>query len=83
VLKFVEGDTKGIFHGLNSLIEKKRGRTSLTQVVLYRDIKIPIPTLAESRYGYSVHRKSVITKVNVTKDHRCQLLGKKGEVICR
>jgi hypothetical protein len=68
VLKVLEGDTRGTFHGLGSLVAKKRRATSSPQVVLHSDLKIPIPILAEPRYWYSMHRKPVIAEVNGTKD---------------
>jgi hypothetical protein len=68
VLKFVESDTTGAFHGLGSLIGKKRGGTPSAQAVLHRDLKIPVRVLAEPGYWYSMHRKPLIAEINATKD---------------
>lgn len=68
VLKTVESDTRGTFHGLGSLVAKKRGSTPSSQEVLHRDLKIPVRILAEPGYWYSMHRKPSIAEVNDTKD---------------
>lgn len=68
VLKFMEGDTRGTFHGLGSLVAKKRRATPSAQVILHRDLKIPVRVLSEPGYWYSMHRKPVIAEVNDTKD---------------
>jgi len=68
VLKALQGDTKGTFHGLGSLVVKPPRDKPTAQVVLYRDFKIPIRVLAEPRYWYSMHRKLVITEINDLKD---------------
>ena len=68
VLKFVEGDTKGTFHGLGSLVAKQRGGKPSAQFVLHRDLKIPVRILAEPAYWYSMHRKPAIAEVNEAKD---------------
>ena len=68
VLKFVESDTKGTFHGLGSLVAKKRGGTPSAQALLRRRLKIPVRVLAEPGYWYSMHRKPVIAEVSYAKD---------------
>lgn len=68
VLKFLEEDTQGTFHGLGSLVAKQRGGNPSVQVVLNRDFKIPVRVLAEPGCWYSMHRKPVIAEVNDTKD---------------
>lgn len=68
VLKVLEGDTRGTFHGLGSLVAKQRGGKPSPQVVLHWDFKIPVRVLAEPRYWYSMHRKPAIAEVNDTKD---------------
>lgn len=68
VLKFVEGDTKGTFHGLGSLVAKKGGAKPSAQGFLHRDLEIPVRVLAGPGYWYSMHRKPVIAEVNDAKD---------------
>lgn len=65
VLKAVEGDSKGAFHGLGSLVAK--GSRS-AQVVLHRDLKIPVRIIAEPECWYSMHRKPVIAEVSDSND---------------
>ena len=50
VLKYVESDTRGTFHGLGTLVTKKPGVKPSVQQVLHRDFKIPIRVLAEPEY---------------------------------
>ena len=68
VLKYVESDTSGTFHGLGSLVARKRGAKPSAQQILHRDFKVPIRVLAEPEYWYSMHRKPEIAEVNDTKD---------------
>jgi len=68
VLKVLEGDTRGTFHGLGSLVAKQRGGKPSAQVVLHRDFKIPVRVLAEPGYWYSMHRKPAIAEANNVKD---------------
>jgi hypothetical protein len=68
VLRVLEGDTQGTFHGLGSLIAKQRRGEPSAQVILHRDLKIPVHVLAEPRYWYSMHRRPVISEVNNAKD---------------
>jgi len=68
VLKHVEGDTRGTFHGLGSLVAKKRGAEPSVQQILLRDFKVPIRVLAEPEYWYSMHRKPAITEVSDARD---------------
>ena len=68
VLKYVESDTRGTFHGLGSLVARKRGAKPSAQQILHRDFKVPIRVLAEPEYWYSMHRKPAIAEVNDTKD---------------
>jgi hypothetical protein len=68
VLKYVESDTRGTFHGLGSLVARKRGAKPSAQQILQRDFKVPIRVLAEPEYWYSMHRKPAIAEVNDTKD---------------
>ena len=56
VLKVVEGDIKGTFHGLGSLVAKQHGGRPSAQVVLNRDFKMPVRVLAEPACWYSMHR---------------------------
>jgi hypothetical protein len=67
VLRFVETDTKGTFHGLGSLVTKKSRARASAQVILHRDLKIPVRVLSEPRYWYSMHREPVIAEVDGTK----------------
>ena len=68
VLKVLEENTEGTFHGLGSLVAKQRGGKPSVQGVLNRDFEIPVRVLAEPRYWYSMHRKPAIAEVNDTKD---------------
>ncbi len=68
VLKFVEGDTKGTFHGLGSLVAKKGAGKPSAQAILHRGLEIPVRVLAEPEYWYAMHRKPVIAEVNDAKD---------------
>ena len=42
VLKVIERDTQGTFHGLGSLVAKQRRGEASAQVILYRDLKVPV-----------------------------------------
>lgn len=64
VLKVLEGDTRGTFHGLGSLVAKQPGGKPSVQVVLNREFKIPVRVLAEPGYWYSMHRVPVIAEVS-------------------
>ena len=68
VLKVSEGDTQGTFHVLGSLVAKQRKSKPSAQIVLHRDLKIPVRVLAEPKYWYSMHRKPAIAEVSDTKD---------------
>jgi hypothetical protein len=68
VLKVLEGDTRGTFHGLGSLVAQQGGGKAPAQVILHRDIKIPVRVLAEPRYWYSRHRRPAIAEVNAAQD---------------
>lgn len=68
VLKALEADTRGTFHGLGSLVTRQRGDKPPVQVILHRDLKIPVRVLAEPRYWYSMHRKPSIAEVDAAKD---------------
>jgi hypothetical protein len=68
VLNVVEGDTKGSFHGLGSLIGKRRGGKRSVQVVLQRDLKIPVGILAKPEHWYRRHRMPAIAEVSDAND---------------
>jgi len=68
VLRVLARDTRGTFHGLGSLVAKPRQGEPSAQVILHRDLKIPVRVLAEPRYWYSMHRRPVIVEVNRRKD---------------
>lgn len=68
VLKVLERDTQGTFHGLGSLVAKQPEREASTQLILHRDLKIPIYVLAEPRYWYALHRRPVIAEISDAKD---------------
>jgi hypothetical protein len=68
VLRVLERDTRGTFHGLGSLVAKPHGGERSAQVILHRDLKISLRVLAEPRYWYAMHRRPVIAEVNKTKD---------------
>lgn len=68
VLKALESDTLGTFHGLGSLVKEPRDDKPTAQVVLHLEIGIPVHVLAEPGYWYSMHRKPVIAEVINQKD---------------
>lgn len=68
VLEHVEGDTRGTFHGLGSLLAKERGSEPSIQWILRHDLEIPIRVLAEPEYWYSMHRKPVIAEIGEAND---------------
>jgi hypothetical protein len=68
VLKALEGDTLGTFHGLGALAAEPQGGKPAAQVVLHRQIGVPVRVLAEPRYWYSMHRTPFIAEVNDRKD---------------
>jgi hypothetical protein len=68
VLKALESDTQGTFHGLGALGRPRHGGGSPAQVILHRKLGIPIRVLAEPRYWYSMHRTPLIAEVNGAKD---------------
>lgn len=68
VLKALEADTEGTFHGLGSLVAKGHQGEPSAQVILHRELKIPVRVLAEPRYWYSMHRRPSIAEVNDAKD---------------
>jgi hypothetical protein len=68
VLEYIEGDTNGTFHALGSLVAKRTGSKPSTQMVLRRDLGIPIRVLAEPGYWYSMHRRPSIVEVSDAKD---------------
>jgi hypothetical protein len=68
ILKYIEGDTRGTFHGLGSLVAKKRGSKPSVQQILQRDFQVPIRVLAEPEYWYSMHRKPSIVEISDAKD---------------
>lgn len=68
VLKYIEDDTRGTFHGLGSLVTKKRGSKPSVQQILQRDFQVPIRVLAEPEYWYSMHRKPSIAEISDAKD---------------
>ncbi len=49
VLKVLEGDTEGTFHGLGSLTKTHRGSSPAAQVVLHRELGIPLRVLTEPK----------------------------------
>ena len=67
VLKALESDARGTFHGLGALLRDDH-EVPPAQVVLHRDFQIPVPVLAEPRYWYSMHRTPEIAEVNEAKD---------------
>jgi len=68
VLKHVEGDTTGTFHGLGSLVANKRGAKPSAQQILQREFEIPVRVLAEPGYWYSMHRKPSIAEASDAMD---------------
>ena len=68
VLKALEGDTLGTFHGLGSLAKEPRDGKPTAQIVLHREIGIPVRVLAEPGYWSSMHRKPVIVGIGNPKD---------------
>ncbi len=68
VLSALEGDITGTFHGLGSLVKEPRDGKPAAQIVLHREIGIPVHVLAEPRYWYSMHSKPVIAKIDNRKE---------------
>ena len=68
VLKYIESDTRGTFHGLGSLVAKKRGAKLSVQQILQRDFDIPVRVLAQPEYWYSMHRRPSIAEASDAKD---------------
>lgn len=68
VLKTVEGDSEGTFHGLGSLVAKAREGKRSAQVVLHRDLQIPISILAQPYYWYAMHRMPMIVEISDAND---------------
>ena len=68
VLKTLESDTIGTFHGLGALAMEHRDGGPPAQVRLYRDLGVPVRVLAEPGYWYSMHRTPVIAEISDAKD---------------
>ena len=68
VLKFIESDKEGSFHGLGSLIAKKDDGKRSAQRVLHRELGIPARVLAEPAHWYQKHRKAIISEISDAKD---------------
>ncbi len=67
VLKVVELDTDGSFHGLGWLAAAEPD-ASAPQVVLHRELGVPLGVLAEPRYWYSMHRSPVLAELGPSRD---------------
>jgi len=68
VLKVVEGDTAGTFHGLGCLVSAQSPGNPAPQLILFRDFGIPVEVLAEPRDWYSRHRQPEIVEASDSKD---------------
>ncbi len=68
MLTTLESDTQGTFHGLGALCRPRHGGKPPAQVVLHRELGIPIRVLSEPRYWYSMHRTPLIAEVSAAKD---------------
>jgi hypothetical protein len=68
MLKALESDRLGTFHGLGVLARPDRDKDPAAQEVLHRELGIPIRVLAEPRYWYAMHRAPVIVEINEAKD---------------
>lgn len=64
VLRTLERDRHGTFHGLGAFAtQRRRGATSV-QEVLHRDLGVPLEVLAEPRYWYSMHRTPKLAELD-------------------
>ena len=68
VLKVLEGDTQGTFHGLGALASTQPLDEPSAPVVLHREIGIPVRVLADPGYWYSMHRQPAIAEMSDAKD---------------
>jgi hypothetical protein len=68
VLKTLEADTSGTFHGLGVLAQRRARGEPPAQLILHRELGVPLRVLAEPRYWYSMHRKATIGEVSDKKD---------------
>jgi hypothetical protein len=68
VMHAAEQDTGGVFHGLGSLATTRPGKKPPAQVVLHRDLGIPIRVLAEPGPWYARRRRPQIVEVNRARD---------------
>lgn len=69
VLKTLELDTLGTFHGLGALAIDDHQGDPPVQVVLHRELGVPVRVLAEPRYWYSMHRTPVIEEISEANVH--------------
>jgi len=68
VLKALEADTLGTFHGLGALAGHRTRGEQPVQLILHRELGIPPRVLAEPRYWYSMHREPTIAEISDRKD---------------
>lgn len=68
VLSHLENDTEGTFHGLGCLAGGAAEGEPPAQVILHRQLGIPIRVLAEPRAWYEMHREPVIAEVSEGRD---------------
>ena len=68
VLKVMEADPDGTFHGLGSLIEPQSDGEPTVQAVLHREFGMPVRVVAEPAEWYLMHREPVVAEINDQKD---------------
>ena len=68
LLKAIETDVRGTFHGLGILAGPAPTGDPPALVVLHRDLGIPLRVLAEPRYWHAMHREPSIAEVSAAKD---------------
>ena len=86
VLKAIESDTRGTFHGLGVLATPPPVGEPPALFVLHRDVGIPLRVLAEPRYWHSMHRWPAIAEMSASKDrvlvlHRQSRVARRGRLI--
>lgn len=68
VLKTLEGDTTGMFHGMGSLAVAQPADDPSVQSVLHRELGVPLRVVVQPEYWYAMHRQPVIAAVSANKD---------------
>jgi len=67
VLRALQSDKKGTFHGLGVLLEENHDEPP-AQVILHRELGIPVRVVAEPRYWYAMHRTPRVAEISEATD---------------